>query len=180
MTAQSDENHLFVEMPEIKEFARFSLREQRYIRRSLDVRFGENESIIFRSARDELERTRIKVQKRIYGNLSEIAELTPKSSDLSSLDPFMAKLTVVTAFDLSQDGLQCFSSYRFLYERLLGAEVRPWLPSAFCSASALPHLNPDKRRTLLQSISEAAATAPGWSNRRPLFFPEWIDEVGTN
>ena len=70
-----------------------------------------------------------------------------------------------------------FASYRFLYERLIGAAVRPWLPGAFCAAAALPHLHPDRRRTLLQSISEAAATAPGWSNREPVFFPEWVEKV---
>jgi hypothetical protein len=30
---------------------------------------------------------------------------------------------------------------------------------------------------LLQSISEAAATAPGWSNREPVFYPEWVEKV---
>ena len=28
-----------------------------------------------------------------------------------------------------------------------------------------------------QSISEAAATAPGWSAREPSFYPEWIDKI---
>ena len=31
-----------------------------------------------------------------------------------------------------------FSAARFLYERLVGAEGRPWLPAAFCAAAALP------------------------------------------
>ena len=52
-----------------------------------------------------------------------------------------------------------------------------YMVGAFCAAAALPHLHPEKRRTLLQSISEAAATAPGWSNREPAFFPEWVDKV---
>jgi len=30
---------------------------------------------------------------------------------------------------------------------------------------------------LLQSISEAAATAPGWSDREPSFYPEFIEEA---
>ena len=46
-----------------------------------------------------------------------------------------------------------------------------------CAAAALPHLHPDRRRLLLQSISEGAATAPGWSNREPSFFPEWVEKV---
>jgi hypothetical protein len=41
----------------------------------------------------------------------------------------------------------------------------------------LPHLHPDLRRKLLQSISEAAATASGWSNRQPAFFPKWVEKV---
>ncbi|MBP8233494.1 MAG: hypothetical protein KAY22_14410, partial [Rhizorhabdus sp.] len=76
-----------------------------------------------------------------------------------------------------QDRLATFGAYRFLYERLIGADVRPWLPAAFCSAAALPHLHPGKRRILLQSISEAAATAAGWSNREPVFYPEWVEKV---
>jgi len=77
---------------------------------------------------------------------------------------------------LAQEKLTGFASFRFLYERLLGADARPWLPSAFCAASALPQIRPERRKKLLQSISEAAATAPGWSTREPAFFPEWVDK----
>src|SRR3990170_4628047 len=101
---------------ELKEFAGFSKATQRYVRRSLDIAFG-------------------------------------------------------------QDRLPSFASFRFLYERLMGASCRPWLPAAFCAAAALPHLHPDRRRTLLQSISESAATAPGWSSREPVFWPEWVEKV---
>ena len=45
------------------------------------------------------------------------------------------------------------------------------------AAAALPHLHPDRRRSLLQSISESAATAPGWSTREPVFWPEWVEKV---
>ena len=49
--------------------------------------------------------------------------------------------------------------------------------AAFCAAAALPHLHPELRRKLLQSISEAAATASGWSNRQPVFYPQWVEKV---
>lgn len=88
----------------------------------------------------------------------------------------MGTLVRLTAFDLSQERLESFSAYRFLYERLLGARIRPWLPAAFCCAAALPQIRPDRRKALLHSISEAAATAPGWSTREPCFFPEWVDK----
>ena len=35
----------------------------------------------------------------------------------------------------------------------------------------------DRRKNLLQSISEAAATAPGWSAREPSFYPEWVEKI---
>ena len=47
----------------------------------------------------------------------------------------------------------------------------------FCAAATMPHLHPDDRKTLLQSITESAATAAGWSIREPSFFPQWVDKV---
>jgi hypothetical protein len=104
----------------------------------------------------------------------------PDDSGLDQVEPFMAPLVIVSAFDLGQNRLNSFSAYRFLYERLIGAGSRPWLPGAFCAAASLPHLHPDKRRELLQSISEAAATAIGWSSREPTFYPEWVEKVDTS
>jgi hypothetical protein len=88
----------------------------------------------------------------------------------------MGKLIRLAAFDLAQERIDGFSAFRFLYERLLGPDVRPFLPSAFCAAAALPQIRPERRKHLLQSISEAAATAPGWSQRAPSFFPEWVEK----
>ena len=101
----------------------------------------------------------------------------PDDSGLDMIEPFIGTLITLAAFDLGQDRLPNFAAFRFLYERLVGASSRPWLPAAFCSAAALPHLHPDRRRILLQSISESAATAPGWSSREPVFWPEWVEKV---
>ena len=53
--------------------------------------------------------------------------------------------------------------------------LSPWLPAAFCAAAALPQIRPARRKMLLQSLSEAAATAPGWSDREPCFYPERVE-----
>ena len=163
-------------LAEIKEFAGFSAATQRYVRRSLDVGL-EREDALSRWSRDTVEAASIRAQARVYDRLDEIRTIVPDDSGLDSVEIFMAPLITVSAFDLGQGRLTTFSAYRFLYERLIGAEVRPWLPGAFCAAAALPHLHPDLRRKLLQSISEAAATAPGWSNREPVFYPEWVEKV---
>jgi hypothetical protein len=161
---------------EMKEFGSFPKGTQRYIRRSLDVGLGRRDAIK-RWSRDVGEAASIRAQDNIYGRLDHIRNHVPDDSGLDEMEPLMAPLITMTAFDLGQDKLPDFASYRFLYERLIGAAVRPWLPAAFCAAAALPHLHPDRRRALLQSISEAAATAPGWSNREPVFFPEWVEKV---
>ncbi|MGK6318181.1 hypothetical protein [Sphingomonas sp. DT-204] len=165
-------------LAEMKEFAGFSAATQRYIRRALDIGL-DREDALARWSRDVVEAASIRAQARMYDRLPEIRALMPDDSGLEAIEPFLAPLITVSAFDLGQGRLPTFSAYRFLYERLIGAEVRPWLPAAFCAASALPTLHPDLRRKLLQSISEAAATASGWSTRKPAFFPYWVEKVDT-
>jgi len=163
-------------LAEMKEFAGFPAGTQRYIRRSLDIGLARQDAMR-RWSRDVVEAASIKAQARIYSRLDHIRDALPDDSGLDQMEPFFSPLVTVTAFDLGQGRLESFAAYRFLYERLIGGGVRPWLPGAFCAASALPHLHPEKRRVLLQSISEAAATAPGWSSRQPCFFPEWVDKI---
>ena len=163
-------------LAEMKEFAGFSAATQRYVRRSLDIGLDRDDAMK-RWSRDVVEAASIRAQARMYERLPEVRAMVPDDSGLDAVEPFMAPLVTISAFDLSQGRLTTFSAYRFLYERLIGAEVRPWLPAAFCSAAALPHLHPDLRRKLLQSISEAAATASGWSTRQPAFFPQWVEKV---
>jgi len=165
-------------LAEMKEFASFSAGTQRYVRRSLDIGL-DREDAMKRWSRDVVEAASIRAQARVYDRLPEIRATVPEDSGLDAVEPFMGTLVAVSAFDLGQGRLSSFSAYRFLYERLLGAEVRPWLPGAFCAAAALPHLHPDMRRNLLQSISETAATAPGWSARQPSFYPDWVDKIET-
>ena len=122
------------------------------------------------------ENASIRSQYVAYQELKSLRGQVPADTGFDALEEFMGKLIRIAAFDLAQERLTCFSAFRFLYERLLGADVRPFLPSAFCAASALPQIRPDRRKDLLQSISEAAATAPGWSSRQPSFYPEWVEK----
>jgi len=163
-------------LAEIKEFAGFSAATQRYVRRSLDIGLDREDALV-RWSRDVVEAASIRAQARHYQRLPDIRAVVPDDSGLDAVEPFLGPLITVSAFDLGQGRITTFSAYRFLYERLIGANVRPWLPGAFCAAAALPHLHPELRRKLLQSISEAAATASGWSSRQPSFFPYWVEKV---
>lgn len=160
---------------EFREFASFGPQEQRFIKRSLDVGLGRQDAFKL-WARDAEESAAIRSQYVAYQELKSLRRSLPAETAFDGLEPFIGKLIRVAAFDLAQDRLTCFSAFRFLYERLLGADVRPWLPAAFCAAAALPQIRPALRKQLLQSISEAAATAPGWSDAAPSFFPEWVEK----
>ena len=133
-----------IAITELREFAGFSPCEQRYIKRSLDVGLGRQDA--FRLwARDAAEVASISSQYVAYQELKSLRGAMPEDESFEALEGFIDKLIRITAFDLAQERLEGFSSYRFLYERLL------------------------------QSISEAAATAPAWSIREPSFFPEWVE-----
>lgn len=163
-------------LAEMKEFAGFTAATQRYVRRSLDIGLDRDDALQ-RWSRDVVEAASIRAQARLYDRLPDIKAMIPDDSGLDAVDHFMGPLVAVSAFDLGQGRLATFSAYRFLYERLIGAQIRPWLPASFCAAASLPHLHPEMRRKLLQSISEAAATASGWSTREPSFFPYWVEKV---
>ncbi|SFG23210.1 hypothetical protein SAMN05518801_11177 [Novosphingobium sp. CF614] len=160
---------------ELREFASFTPCEQRYIRRSLDVGLGRQDAFKL-WARDDAEVASIRKQYVAYQDLKVLRAMRPDDIGFEDLEAFMGKLVRTAAFDLAQEKLGSFSAFRFLYERLLGAWIRPWLPGAFCGAAALPQIRPDRRKMLLHSISEAAATAPGWSEREPSFYPEFIEK----
>lgn len=159
---------------EMREFASFTPAEQRYIKRSLDIGLGRQDAFKL-WARDASENAAIRSQYVAYQELKVLRDGVPRESGFDMIEGFIGKLTRVAAFDLAQERIESFSAFRFLYERLIGAEARPWLPSAFCAAAALPQIRPERRKMLLQSLSEAAATAPGWSDRAPSFYPEYIE-----
>lgn len=169
---------------EIREFASFTPAAQRYIKQSLDVGLGRTDAVA-QWARNDQERIAIAAQYRQYQVLPAMRRNIPADNASERIlctgnAGFMAALMRLTVYDMAQGKLDGFGAYRFLYERLLGASARPWLPASFCGAAALPQLAPDLRKNYLQSISESAATAPGWSEVSPTFFPEWVDEEPEN
>ena len=163
-----------VMIAEMREFAGFTPAEQRYIRRSLDIGLARSDAFK-RWARTAEENAAIRRQYVIYQDLKTLRVEMPDEVSTAALESMMSKLIRLAAFDLSQERIECFSALRFLYERLLGPGIRPWLPSAFCAAAALPQIRPERRKGLLQSLSEAAATAPGWSTRAPHFYPQHVE-----
>jgi hypothetical protein len=161
---------------QVREFASFTPREQQYILRSLDIA-QNNEKIFFHWERDVKEGISVQEQIEDYAIVNGLRRIMPQEYDESMIESFMGPLIKLTVSDLARDYIDSFCAYRFLYERLLGALVRPWLPSTFCAAAAVPDLRPDRRKKLLQSISEASATASSWSKWEPFFIPKRVNNI---
>lgn len=166
---------MMMPIAEMREFAGLAPCEQRYIKRSLDIGLARTDAFR-RWGRSEAENVTIRRQYVAYQDLKSLRALIPQEGTPNEVERFLGKLVRIAAFDLEQERIECFSAFRFLYERLLGAKARPYLPAAFCAAAALPNIRPERRKLLLQSLSEAAATAPGWSPREPMFLPEYVDD----
>jgi hypothetical protein len=159
-------------LTEIKEFAGLPKATQRYIRRSLDIGHDRRDAVR-RWSRNPAETSSIREQGRAYRRLDGIRNgLATVIGPVEGGD-LIGPLVATSGFDLAQGKLPNFAAYRFLYERLLGAAARPWLPAS----AALPLIHPEQRRALLRSISEAVAMAPSWSSREPAFMPEWVEKV---
>jgi hypothetical protein len=159
---------------ELREFASFTEDEQLFIERGLDIALGRGDAFKLWS-RKAGDKAAIRQQYLAYRELRSLRDAVPCETSLDGIQDFIGALLRITAQDLAQEQISSFCAYRFLYERLLGAKARPWLPAAFCGAAALPQIRPMRRKMLLQSLSEAAATAPGWSEREPCFYPEKVE-----
>ena len=159
---------------ELQEFARLPAAAQRFIRRSLEIRFGRLDRI-GRLARTPQELRSIETQIGLYARLDGFEFDIPLDDDGPSVSRLTDLLAPLAAFDLGEGKIQSFAAFRFLYERVIGAAVRPWLLSIFMLCSALPHLHPTLRLSLLASIDKESAGASKWSSRPAQFYPEWVE-----
>ena len=157
---------------EMVEFAAFPKGTTRYVSRSLDIGMGRGDAAD-RWSRNEAETGLIRSQQKAYRRLDEIRFHVRDDSFVAAAPPAMAALIEISAFDLAQGELEGFASYRFLYERLIGAAIRPWLPAAFRAAAVLPTIPPERRLALVRSVGEEFISTPGWSRREPAF-PSWM------
>jgi len=113
---------------EMCEFACLSGATQRYIRRSIDVGVRQCDDTVKRWARSHQEAASIAEQERAYRVIALIRNSIPDDLDPDATETVLGPLIHLSLFDLNQGKLPDFGSYRFLYERLLGADIRPWLP----------------------------------------------------
>jgi hypothetical protein len=172
LTARPSGNRVLMEM---RELAQIPNAAQRYIRRSLELRFGRRD-LIGRRARSPDEERSMTSQVLLYEELDAVRAAIPVDDAPGEIARFMTLAAELAAFDLGERKIRSFAAFRFLYERLLGAAARPWLLGTFLMCAALPRLHPAHRLELLRSV-DADAAGGGWSLVEPQFYPGWIDRL---
>lgn len=155
---------------EMEEFASFSIESQRYICRSLEVAHSPDVSPASwaRSAREAHD---VFGQKQAYAVLPAIREAVPGPDGGMDAEAFLFPLIALSMFDVACGPIASFAEYRFLYERLVGPGVRPWLASAFLAAASAPHFPAEIRQALVGSANSGLTER--WSTARPEFHPQW-------
>lgn len=161
---------------EMREFAGLTAEEQHYIARSLDLGL-ERCDMSALGSEDGDHGWCLRSQATAYGELGPLRSALTDAFSIEALDEYFGVLVRISAQDLARGFLGSFAAYRFLYERLLGPALRPLLPASFCAAATLPHLEPDLRRLLLESVNEDVATATRWPQCAPSFVPSYIAPV---
>ena len=158
---------------EMQEFASFGIEAQRYICRSLDIAYRHDVSPAD-WARSEREAHSIHTQIQAYRLLHGIAAALPGEDGFMDAEAFLFPLIAVTTFDVACGPIASFAEYRFLYERLFGSGIRPWLASAFLAAAASPHIPSEIRQALVRTAHPALTDR--WSSAEPVFRPLWLAE----
>jgi hypothetical protein len=74
-------------------------------------------------------------------------------------------------FDVKYDEMSDFKAFVFLYERLLGPAVRPWLLSIYLAAAGSPLITEEGREQRLSRLTAYDVAHDFVSSPEPEYFP---------
>lgn len=168
---RDDSAHIVSEM---RMYAAFQTSTRRFIVKALDFGLPRGDPMKRWDAQGSFFSTEPLTRLTRYAPIPQLRrQIANVPFTLASDTAALKLMYTCTAFDISMTGLDSFSAYRFLYERLFGAAARPWLVPVFCNCATSGKLSRQRRTELQNSVGmfdlwEDALFAPA-----PLFFPEW-------
>jgi hypothetical protein len=164
---------------EIRMFAGFSSKVQRYIRISLLIAQDADQDLVTLCSRTVQETEEIRERQRVYMNIDNLSECFKEKMGRENFAYFVGYIIPLASYDLSHGIIWNFTQFMFLYERIFGAKIRMYLPMIYSAAAASPFIRGEIRDDLFDNIhiSEASAPPGFWSTREPSFFPGWVDKV---
>lgn len=154
----------------MEQYARLPLASRRYIVRALD--FGlKRGDYMARWAGSFFDMPTNLARADVYSGISIVRPTISVGAGLpESVDVLLRRCT---GFDLQFEEMSDFTAYNFLYERLFGAGIRPYLAAAYSAAASSPTLTADARRKALSGITMFEQTEENFGGDEPQFYPEW-------
>lgn len=154
----------------MEDYARLPLASRRYIVRALDFGLRRGDYMA-RWAGSFFDMPANLARADLYAGIANVRPTVSVGAPLAaSADALLRRCT---AFDLQYDEMHHFMAYRFLYERLFGAGIRPHLAQAYSGAASSPSLTAEGRRQALAGITMFEQTEEHFDADEPQFFPEW-------
>lgn len=100
--------------------------------------------------------------------LGTIKRGIPRDGEATANATFLRDLIWLTLRELEQGLIERYPPYRFLYERLVGREILPFLPPAFLASVSLPRWDRDWSQGAIASVEPQD---PDDFGPPPQFFP---------
>ncbi len=108
----------------------------------------------------------------MYHSIPVVRErISAKGYQLETWSTEFGLLHRYALFDLQYDEMSDFKAFVFLYERLLGPAIRPWLLSIFLSAAGSPRLTEEGREKALLSLTHSDVAHDFVHLPAPKYFP---------
>lgn len=157
---------------EMRLFAAFSTDTRRYIVRALDFGLPRGEPMK-RWAGSFFDIGPLLARADLYAAIPDVRRLLTGGLALERSAPAFIVIQRCADFDLSWNEMADFASFGFLYERLFGPGVRPWLTSVFTAAATSPNIVQEAGSAMLRTVT--MFDGPEWNSGEPAprFMPEW-------
>lgn len=157
---------------EMRLFAAFPAATRRYIVRSLDFGLPRGDPMT-RWVGGFFDMGPLMARADRYAAVPETRRALAGAKALERWMPEFVVLQRCADFDLQWDEVGDFSAFGFLYERLFGPAVRPWLTGVFAAAVASPGVVREAGSAALVSLT--MFDGPDWNIDAPppRFLPEW-------
>jgi hypothetical protein len=159
------------------EFRRLGRAAQIYIVRALDFGLPRNDPMQRWQASDLMGMAMQLAHANVYFHLAEIRERIRDQKQFDSEFSDWELIRLCARIDIKHDEMGNIAAFRFLYERLFGPPIRPWITSVFLEAATSPVLTADWRRRCVLSVTDADLDDND-DRTMPLFYPDIGDLIG--
>ena len=156
------------------EFAQFRSLVQIYIVRALDLGLPRNHPMERWHEGGPVGMAMLLARADAYRHLGVLREELQDCKQVGPDFRYWDAIRKAVRFDVQHEEMGDIAAFRFLYERLLGPPIRPWITSLYLAAVTEPDSTSEWKERCLASVT-AADLDDHDDKSMPLFFPDIVD-----